>query len=256
MPIPYPDPHAPKPTAVPRCAMGLAAIDAVLGGGLARGRLHEIYAADAEDAASAAGFAALLAATFAPQGDPAKPVVWLHERRSLQACGALQAEGLSELGATPHAYLFVQAEGRKALLQACLDAARCKGLGAVVMQGQGRIPELDLTASRKLLLAAQGSGVTLLLLHIGAEPVPSAAETRWSAASAPSRALAAQAPGAPAFDIELLRQRSGPSGMRWRVEWDRERSMFRDAQAPGAVVSVPVRGSAADTGTGSLRHVA
>src|SRR3546814_11674827 len=81
--------------------------------------------------------------------------------------------------------------------------------------------ELDLTASRRLALAAEKSGTTLLLLRTGADPVPSAAQTRWSVASAPSRAFAANAPGTPTFDITLLRQRSGPSGTSWRLEWNR-----------------------------------
>jgi protein ImuA len=218
--------------------------------------MHEIYAADPNDVAGAAGFAALLAAGLGGRGDRVKPLVWLHERRAMQACGVMQAEGLAELGGMPQACLFVQTEDSRTLLRASLDAARCTGLGAVIVQGQGQMPELDLTAGRRLSLAAQRSGVTLLLLRIGAEPAPSAAETRWSVVSAPSRALAANAPGAPTFDIELLRQRSGPSGMRWRLEWDRDRNMFRDTAISGAVVPVPLRGPVADTGTGSLRPIA
>jgi protein ImuA len=249
--------HAASPAIVPagaRRATGIASLDEVLSGGLARGRIHEVYAPCAEDAGGAAGFAALLAAWFAEDGG--HQIAWLHERQSWRDGGIVQGAGLSALGSRPGDFLFVQADDRKALLKACLDAARCTGLGAAVMQAQGPLPELTLTASRQLLLAAQTSRVTLLLLRIGADPVPSAAETRWAVTSAPSRALAAQAPGQPAFDITLLRQKSGPSGMSWRVEWDRERASFRDAQASGAVVSVPVRRPAADSGAGPLRRIA
>jgi protein ImuA len=219
-----------------------------------RGRVHEVYAADSDDVAGAGGFVALLATGVIGRG---RPLIWLRERRAVQAGGIIQAEGLIELcGTLPHDCLFVLAEGNKALLRASLDAARCSGLGAVVIEAQGCMPELDLTASRRLSLAAEKSGTTLLLLRTGAEPVASAAETRWSAVSASSQALAANAPGVPIFDIELLRQRSGPSGMRWQLEWDRERYIFRDTAISGAVVPVPLRRPVANPGTGSLRPVA
>ena len=259
MNVPCPNAHAEAlaaPADLPRWATGVVTLDAALNGGFVRGRVHEVYAADSEDVGGTAGFAVLLASGLAGQGEGAKPLVWLHERRAVQVCGIMQAEGLVELGGLPHNCLLVQTEDRKALLRASLDAARCAGLGAVVIQGQGPMPELDLTASRRLSLATQRSGVTLLVLRIGAEPVPSAAETRWAANSAPSQALAGNATGLPTFDIELLRQRSGPSGMRWRLEWDRDRSQFRDTAIPGAVVPVPLSRPAADSGTGSLRPIA
>jgi protein ImuA len=245
---------AAQPAGSVRCPTGMAALDDLLGGGVMQGRVHEVYASNPDDTAGAAGFAALLAIGVFGRGGP---LIWLRERRAAQAGGIIQAEGLVELcGTFPHHCLFVLAEGNIALLRASLDAARCIGPGVVVIEGQGRMPELDLTASRRLALAAEKSGVTLLLLRFGAKPVPSAAETRWSVASAPSRALAANAPGAPTFDIKLLRQRSGPAGMCWRLEWDRDQSIFRDTAISGAVVPVPLRRQAANTGTGSLRPFA
>jgi protein ImuA len=118
------------------------------------------------------------------------------------------------------------------------------------------MPELDLTASRRLSLAAEKSGVPLLLLRMNAEPVPSAAETRWRVAAAPSHALPGNAPGMPCFDVELLRCRSRPAGQSWRLEWDRDRKLFRDAALPGAVVPVPLRQQVAETGAEPLRRVA
>jgi protein ImuA len=236
-----------------RYATGIASLDKTLAGGIACGRVHEIYAADADDAAGAAGFSAMLAAGLV---SPSRPLIWLREKRAARANGILQAEGWAQLGGRPEACLFVLADDATALLRASLDAARCTGLGAVIVEAQGRLPALNLTASRRLSLAAAQSGVTLFLLRIDAEPVPSAAETRWSVASAPSHGLPGKAPGMPTFDIELLRQRSGPSGMGWRLEWDRDRHMFRDTALSGTVVPVPVRGPAADTGTGALRRVA
>lgn len=244
------------PADVPRWGTGVAALDAVLAGGMAQGRMHEVYAADPEDAGGAAGFAALLGIGLAEGAGRSRPLVWIREGRARQGGGVLQGAGLAELGGVPQDCLLVEAQDGKALLRASLDAVRCGGLGAVIAHVQGALRELDLTATRRLALAARQSGVTLVLLRIDAQPVPSAAETRWSVTSAPSRALAANAPGAPTFDIELLRQRSGRSGLRWRLEWDRDRRLFRDTAISGAVVSVPARRPAADTGAGSLRRVA
>ena len=247
MTISSPHDFAPNPAALvdaPRWPTGIAALDAALAGGLAYGRLHEIYAGDADDAAAAAGFAALLAMGLCGRGS--KSFIWLHHRRAMQLCGIMQGQGLAELGIAVQHCLFVQTEDGKGLLKAGLDAVRCGGLGAVILQGHGRMPELDLTASRRLVLAAQRSGVALLLLRLEAEPVPSAAETRWLVRSAPSVALAAQAPGLPCFDIELLRQRAGPCGMGWRLEWDRDQAIFRDAALSGAVVPLSTSRPLAD----------
>src|SRR3546814_8123632 len=79
-----------------------------------------------------------------------------------------------------------------------------------------------------------------------AEPMPSAADTRWQVRAAPSQALEANAPGHAALEIELLRRRAGPAGMRWRVEWNRDECIFREPALSGAVVSLPFGRPAAD----------
>lgn len=222
-------------------------------GGLAYGCLHEFYSVHPEDVAAAAGLVAgmTIAAT-----DNARCVVWLRSRQSNKLCGAIQGAGWAELGGTPEACLFVLADDAIGLLRASIDVVRSGGVDVVVIESRGRMPELDLTASRRLSLAAEKSGALILLLRSDAEPVPSAAETRWSVASAPSRALPGNAPGMPAFDIELLRHRFCPAGDRWRLEWDRDRRIFRDAAASGAVVPVPSRRTAAVGGGEPTRHAA
>ena len=219
-----------------RIATGHAALDQALHGGLARGRVHELFAADAEDGPSAAGFAAMLALRASSQEHS---VLWLRTDQACRHGGRLYAPGLGELGGDPRTLILGTAPDAKTLLKSAADAARCAGLKALVVECRGKCPELGLTASRRLSLAAEHSGVTLFLLRLEAEPAPSAADTRWSVSAAPSRALEADAPGAPAFEIELLRRRSGPAGMRWHVEWNRERLAFIDPALSGAVVPVP-----------------
>lgn len=236
-----------------RWGYGVASLDAALGGGVAYGRVHEFYAAESEDIAAAAGFVLPLVTVMAEsEVGSGRPALWLRSRRAVRQAGVVQANGWTELGGRPDNCLFAMIADAKELLKAAVDGLRSGALGAVVVETQGSLPELDLTASRRLALAAEKSGTTLFLLRNGTEPVPSAAETRWRVAAAPSRALPANAPGAPVFDIELLRQRSGPSGLRWQLEWDRDRRIFMEADA-GALVSLPARGSPAATGAGPDR---
>lgn len=217
-----------------RFATGHVAIDAWLGGGLARGRLHEMLANDGEDAGTLSGFAAMLALRVAA----GKPLLWLRSEAAERQAGKLYATGLCEIGLSGDGLILGLLADDAALLKAANDAARCTGLGTLIVETWGEPKSLDLTATRRLMLAAEASGVTVLLLRAAARESPSVADTRWRVAPAPSTALAADAPGSPAFDLELLRRRAGPAGHRWRVEWNRERRTFQPpaSQAISGVV--------------------
>lgn len=238
------------PMAAFRRAFGVASLDAALGGGLAPGCIHEVYASESDDGASAAGFAVGMAMGMA---DPDRKVLWLRMRRAARLGGMMQANGWAELGGVPSEGLVGVVSDAMALLRAAVDALRCAALGAVIVEGWGAIRELDLTASRRLALTAERSGVPLLLLRMDAVPVPSAAQTRWQVAPAPSGALPGHAPGAPAFDVTLLRQRSGPCGLDWRLEWDRDRRIFRETPLLGAVVPLPAHRPATAGGVDGQR---
>ncbi len=215
------------------CALGAESVDRALSGGLARGALHEVFARDGGSGASAMGFALALARRL--MADAAPALIWLREERA-QRRSALHGPGLADLGFDPARLIVGALPDVRALLRASVDALRCAGgLGAVLLELEGNPPLLDLTASRRLALAAEASGVTLLLLRIGgAKPAPSAAHTRWAAGAAPSAHLEADAPGHPAFAVTLLRQRGGPADMEWILEWDRDAGLFRPAALPGA----------------------
>lgn len=235
------------PQPLRRCAIGIASLDKAMGGGMARGCVHEFYAVEPEDAPAVAGFAVGLALLMAA----GRTILWLRSHRSLAQGGVLQANGWAELGGAPDTCLFGLVADDKVLLRTAADALRSAVPGVVILESRGKMRDLDLTASRRLALAAEKSGVPLFLLRIDAAAVPSAAQTRWHVTAAPSRALPGHAPGAPAYDIELLRQKAGPSGQNWRLEWDRDRLMFREATLSGAVVSVPAHRPAADAGARS-----
>jgi hypothetical protein len=93
--------------------------------------------------------------------------------------GALSMSGLIELGLDPRCLVTVRAADVESALRSTADALACDALGAVVLEVFGDPRQLDLVASRKLTLAAQASGVTALLLRLGAAPAASTAETRW-----------------------------------------------------------------------------
>jgi protein ImuA len=227
---------------------GHAGFDAALGGGLATGRTHELFAADALDATSAAAFAALLALRT-----PGKaPLIWLRTTDAGRRTGHIYAPGIAELGGDPDRLLLVETADPKMLLACANDAIRCAGSAAVIVESWGKFPLFDLTAGRRLALGARDAGTTLLMLRLNAAPAPSVAETRWGVAAAPSRALDANAPGAPAFDLELLRWRGGPAGTRWRLDWNHDEKCFGpnpgEAALSGAVLPLPARRAMASHG--------
>jgi protein ImuA len=235
----------------PRWASGVGSLDAMLSGGFAYGHLHEFYAAEAEDISATAGFAVALGIGMAKES---KSILWLRSHREVQRHGVLQGNGWAELGAEPERYMIGIIPDANGLLKAAVDALRSNALSAVIVEADGRFSALDMIASRRLALAAGKSGTPLFLIRADAEPGASAAETRWHISSASSRALPANAPGAPVFNVELLRQRSGPSGKSWQLEWDRDRRVFIETTAAsGALVSAPFRRPAAAAGTGPAR---
>lgn len=217
--------------------LGHAAIDEAIGG-LPRGRIHEIFAAAAEDAASAAGFALMFALRACPDD---APFFWIRQESAAQRGGHLYPPGLADLGADPDRILFVTTGDETATLRAAADILRSSGVGVALIEPLGKAAALNLTASRRLALAAEKSGVTAILLRGAIAPTPSAAYSRWQVRAAPSTPLAADAPGHPVFEIDLLRHRSGPSGLAWRVEWDRDRLSFREPPLSGAMVPLPAR---------------
>ena len=206
---------------------------APLSSSLSRAALHEFYAAAGADAPGMTG----VALAFALLAAGVRPMLWVRHDLIDHEAGAPYAPGLVEFGIDPSRLIFVRARDAPAALQAGLDGARCVALGAVIIEIQGEAKALDLTASRRLALAAQVSGTPVLLARTVAQPQPSAAETRWLVASVPSPALAANAPGRPAFSLSLLRHRSGLAPGEWHLEWNRDRACFEERAASGTIAT-------------------
>ncbi len=213
-----------SPVGAERFSTGSQDMDAALGGGLARAGVHEIFAGQMFDEPSAASFAVGLAL----RASGAKPVIWVRQDFVGLEMGEIYAPGLAELGLSPDRLILVKARDGPAVLRAGEEAARCPPLGAVIIEPWGNPKTLNLSASRRLALAAARSNLPLFMVRAGGTPGPSAALTRWSVRAHPSVALEADAPGHPAYSARLLRDRAGLSGRNWIVEWDRDARVFKD----------------------------
>jgi protein ImuA len=214
---------------------GIAPIDQALGGGLARGALHEV---------AAAGESALTAATqfvlgVATRGQEQRAVLWIAEDMGFLENGAPYGPGLDDVGIHPERLVTVAAAKSRDVLCAMEEALRCRAVGVVI--GEVRSADrLDLVASRRLSLAAGERDGCAFLLRTAPGTDASAAATRWIVAAAPSHATAA-GPGPPRLSVHLTRNRRGPVGS-WLVEWHRVERRFDLASS----VSEPVADAAFD----------
>lgn len=175
------------------------------GGGLPRGALHEIAGAQPSLSSFAAvtGFAASLA------GRLSAPVLWCARGRELYG------PGLAAVGLGPQRLIVAEARNDKDLLAAMEEGLRSGVLAAVV----GEVERMDLTASRRLQLAAEKSGVTALALRPSprAAEAPIAAASRWRVTPFPSAAHAIAESGKARWRLELLQARCG-AAHDWIVE--------------------------------------
>ena len=217
------------PSDRPLVPLGNKTVDDLLGGGLRPGALHEVFARGW----SAGGFAVLLALLVAGT----KTLFWVRSDYEAMEYGALSPAGLAELGTDPRQLVMVRTRGPADALSAAGDILACPHVGALLLEMEGEPKCLDLVASRRLVLAAEESGVTAVMLRCGANPQPSAALTRWQVASAPSSPMDDDW-GNPVFDAELVRHRQGGLG-RFLLQWNCEHGCFDTANL-GAVAAAPL----------------
>jgi protein ImuA len=198
------------PAALP---LDIGAIDAALGGGLARGALHEIAAPSEAHLAAATGFVLGLAARERAR------VFWIAEDMALTESGAPYGPGLEAFNLAPERLLTLAAAHCRDVLWAMEEALRCRAVGAVI--GELRHGEIDAVAVRRLSLAAADSGALALLLRARPATDASTATTRWIVGAAPSAAEAhglGFGLGSPRFAAHLVRNRRGPLGS-WILQW-------------------------------------
>jgi protein ImuA len=189
---------------------GHAALDAALPwGGIPLAVLHEIEgaAAGSEDGAVASAFLAGILARLAP----AKPILWCMQTPDLHP------PGLAQAGLAAQRLLLVRTPDERETLWVMEEGLRSRVLAAVV----GEVDTLSITASRRLQLAAEASGVTGFVLHrrggtgLGTASV---AVTRWRVTGLPAAPVAGEpGVGQPRWRVALLRCRGGVPAV-WDVE--------------------------------------
>jgi protein ImuA len=221
----------PAPLAAQGWACGLAEIDGHLPPiGLAADGVHEIAPAAYGDMPAALGFAAALAVRRL-ESDPAddRPVLWCRLSAEAREWGRLYGHGLEALGLARHRLLTVTLNRPAAILWTLEEALRSSALAGVVADVGS---SLDLTAVRRLMLAANEGRTPGLLLFPAPPHGATAARSRWivaAKASAPPP-FDEKAPGAPAWNLRLARCRGGRPGQ-WFVEWSHATHRFALAPA-------------------------
>jgi protein ImuA len=167
------------------------------------GGLHEIKPASAGSAghggaaaadALAIGFALRLAVrrlacltrdterSGLPTGGRAPLIVWCWSSAQAAECGRLHGPGLAELGLDPSGLLLVETARAVDALWSIEEAIR-SGAAALVM---GVMPAADLTAARRLSLAAQTCATPCLLVTGSAHPAAPATASRFRVGPVPS----------------------------------------------------------------------
>jgi protein ImuA len=181
--------------------------------------LSELFAGSPRDA----GWTNFLLA----QADRGKPLLWIQDRMAILESGRIYPPGLGR-GELIH----VEARDARAALWAMEEGVRCSGLAAVIGELWGDPQALDFTATRRLAVAAERSGVPCWLVRLAGTANLSGARMRWRIASGPSLAnpFDPRAPGISAWDAELFRARGHVPG-RWNIA--HEAGAFRLVAASG-----------------------
>ena len=206
-------------------------IDKALGGSLACGALHELAPAGPIHLAAATGFAMALAAR---SGRDLGETLWIATDFATHETGGPYGPGLDLFGLAASRLVVLRVPRAVDALWAMEEALRCRALAGVIAELPSDGADADLTATRRLALAAresQGSTLGLLLRH-RAPAAPSAAATRWQVAAAASRPDAFGGLGPAAFDLALVKNRRGPCG-RWLITWDHHDHVFHQAVSLG-----------------------
>lgn len=212
---------------------GADAIDAALGGGLALGSLHEFAPADALHLGAAAGFMLALAARAGR-----RPTLWIQPEFAGTEAGLLYGPGLGAFGLPMDRLLLLRVARPADALWAMEEGLKSGVLSAVIAELTDDGDAADLTATRRLALAARDGGGLGFLFRHRISPQACAAGTRWHVSSALSEADDGFGGlGRTAFTVSLVKNRRGPLG-RWTIQWDHHERTFSTLSF--AVAETPV----------------
>ncbi len=185
--------------------LGVCLGDSLPGSALSCGSIHEFISADYEDAAATIAFTLTLLSRLPPHGT----IVWVGRDP------VHYAPGFALFGVDPQRIIFARPQKDADALWVMEESLRCKGISAVT----GECALADLTATRRLQLAAEESGAFGLLLRpLCREPGTSSCVTRWQIKHAPSVPGKLPGLGHTRWQVELLKARGGKPG-NWMMEY-------------------------------------
>ena len=165
----------------PRSGSACPALDDALQGGLAFGALHELAPASELQLGAAFGFGLAIAALAAAGG---RSALCIQTDFAALEAGTPYGPGLDLLGLPMDRLLILRVARPLDVLWAFEEALKCPALAAVLAELPETGAAADLTATRRLSLAARaGGGLGLLLRHRPC-PLATAAMTRWQVAAA------------------------------------------------------------------------
>ena len=149
-----------------------------------------------------------------------KPILWVQDSASRREAGRLHL-GSTGLSGLTVPVLRVEVGHPRDVLWAMEEGATCAGLAAVVGEIHGAPAVLDLTATKRLALRAEASGVPVWLIRSGDQGGLTAARERWRISALPSRRHPHDpgAPGPPLWDADLFRA-SGRAPGHWIASRD------------------------------------
>jgi len=172
-----------------------------------------------------------------------RPWLWVQDGAATRLSGRPCRSGLPP--ALRHRLIHVSARKPEDALFALEEGLRCRDLAFVLGEIAGNPRALDLTASRRLGLAAERHGVPFWLVRLDARRDLGSARMRWEVRSAPSRPPRwnPQAPGVPVWHAELFRARRHPPG-EWRLQEGKEQLQAMRADPDEASVGRQQAGEA------------
>ncbi|MEM7741858.1 MAG: hypothetical protein AAF225_13785, partial [Pseudomonadota bacterium] len=167
--------------------------------GLARSGVQEVAEASFGDHAAATGFALAAAEQAGATG-----ILWITGYRQAQEHGRLwERWAKTSFAPSVQAVLHVEARKTEHLLWTAEEAIKSRALSLVILESEAP----SFTASRRLSLASESTGVPAILLLPARTQGSSAAQARWRVASALSlpNPFDPEAPGTPVWNVALER---------------------------------------------------
>ena len=203
-------------------AFGVPPIDRALQGGLAPGNLHEVTPETADDFGAAANFIFVLLARVAMTG---RHTLWIQTDFAARKAGDIYGPGCDPAALSGRQFLVLKVPCALDALWAMEEALKSRAMAGVVLELPDDGSIADLSATRRLTLAAQESGGFGFLLRHRSSQLTSSAETRWKITAAPSLPDQFGGLGRPGLTLSLVKNRHGPTG-RWTVAWNHHERTF------------------------------